>query len=163
LDPRAARDVVPELLREPALTERAACREILARWTSLAGPISVADVRARYAFGEQWIERRLEEWEQKSVLVRGVFGGDRSVTRWCSRRLLEQARRRELAQARKQIEAVPLDRFARYLQRWQHLTPSTRLTGPDATTQAMAQLYGLARPAEGWERDYMPSRVEQFD
>jgi ATP-dependent Lhr-like helicase len=24
-------------------------------------------------------------------------------------------------------------------------------------------MYGLARPAEGWERDYLPSRVEQYD
>jgi len=160
---RAAADVIPAVLREAALTERAARREILAHWISLAGPVSVEDVRARYDFDARWVVRRLEEWEQKSVLVRGVFGGDRSVTRWTSRRLLEQARRRELAQARKQIEAVSLDRFERYLQRWQHLTPGTQLTGNDATALALAQLYGLARPAEGWERDYLPSRVEQYD
>jgi ATP-dependent Lhr-like helicase len=161
--PRPARDVVPEVLQQAALTEKAARREVLARWISLAGPASVEEVRVRYAFDAMWVERRLEEWERKGVLVRGVFGGDRSVARWTSRRLLEQARRRELAQARKQIEAVPLDRFARYLQRWQHLTPSTRLTGNDATGIALAQMYGLARPAEGWERDYLPSRVEQYD
>jgi ATP-dependent Lhr-like helicase len=163
MSPRPAIDAVPEVLRTGALTEKAARREILARWISLAGPVSVEDVRVRYDFDPKWIERRLEEWERKGVLVRGVFGGDRSVARWTSRRLLEQSRRRELAQARKQIEAVPLDRFARYLQRWQHLTPSSRLTGNDATALALAQLYGLARPAEGWERDYLPSRVEQYD
>ena len=163
LIPRPAVDVVPAVLREAALTERAARREILAHWIALAGPISVDDVRARYDFEATWVERRLEDWERKGVLVRGVFGGDRSVTRWSSRRLLEQARRRELAQARKQIEAVPIERFARYLQRWQHLTPGTRLTGTDATAMALAQMYGLARPAEGWERDYLPARVEQYD
>ena len=160
---RTAADVVPAVLREAALTDRAARREILMRWISLAGPLSIADARARYDFEPRWILRRMEEWEQKGVLVRGVFGGDRGATRWTSRRLLEQARRRELAQARKQIQAVSLDRFAWYLQRWQHLTPDTRLTGPDATATALAQLYGLARPADGWERDYLPSRVEQFD
>ncbi|MEP6732471.1 MAG: DEAD/DEAH box helicase [bacterium] len=161
--PRPAVDVVPAVLRDGALTLKAARREILARWISLAGPVSVDDVLERYDFDVLWVERRLEEWERKSVLVRGVFGGDRSITRWTSRRLLEQARRRELAQARKQIEAVPLDRFARYLQRWQHLTPSSRLTGTDATSVALRQMYGLARPAEGWERDYLPGRVEQYD
>lgn len=160
---RAAADVVPAVLRDAALTDRAARREILLRWISLAGPLSVDDVRARYDFDARWVLRRLEEWEQKSVLVRGVFGGDRGATRWTSRRFLEQARRRELAQARKQIQAVSLDRFALYLQRWQHLTPDTRLTGADATATALAQLNGLARPADGWERDYLPSRVEQFD
>ena len=160
---RDAADVVPDGLREAVLTDRAARREILVRWISLAGPLSVDDVRARYDFDPRWILRRLEEWEQKGMLVRGVFGGDRAAARWTSRRLLEQARRRELAQARKQIQAVSLDRFAWYLQRWQHLTPDTRLTGPDATSTALAQLYGLARPADAWERDYLPSRVEHHD
>ena len=145
------------------LTERAARREILARWVTLAGPVSVDDARRRYDFPARWLERRFEEWERSSVLVRGVFGGVRDVARWCSRRLLEQARRRELAQARKQIEAVGIDRFARFLQRWQHLAPATQLAGDDAASTALAQLYGLARPAEGWERDYLPARVEAYD
>ncbi len=154
---------VPDALREPVLTMKAARREILAHWIALAGPVSVDDARARYDFDAKWIERRFEDWERKRILVRGVFGGDRDTVRWTSRRLLEQARRRELAQARKQIEAVPLDRFQRFLQRWQHLTPATRLTGNDATALALSQLYGLARPAEGWERDYLPARVEELD
>ncbi|MEO7457095.1 MAG: DEAD/DEAH box helicase, partial [Gemmatimonadaceae bacterium] len=154
---------VPDALSTAVLTEKAARREILARWVALAGPVSVEDARARYDFDPKWIERRFEDWERKRILVRGVFGGDRDTIRWTSRRLLEQARRRELAQARKQIEAVGIDVFQRFLQRWQHLTPATRLTGNDATALALSQMYGLARPAEGWEREYLPSRVEQFD
>jgi ATP-dependent Lhr-like helicase len=160
---RTVEDVIPEPLRAAALTERAARREVVARWLALAGPVSVDDVRARYDFPARWVERRLEEWERAAVLVRGTFGAERAVTRWCSRRLLEQARRRELAQARKAIEAVGIDGFARFLQRWQHLTPDTRLSGSDGTAQALQQLYGLSRPAEGWERDYLPARVEDFN
>ena len=163
LELKAATEVIPDVLREAVLTDRAARREILVRWMSLAGPISVDEVCARYDFDAGWIERRLGEWERKGLLVRGVFGGDRSATRWTSRRLLEQARRRELAEARKQIKAVPLDRFQRYLQRWQHLAPDTLLGGKDAAGEALRQLYGLARPAEGWERDYLPSRLEHYE
>ncbi len=163
LEARPAVDVIPAVLREPVLTKRAARREILVRWLALAGPSSVGDVRARYDFDAEWIERRLGEWEKKGVLVKGVFGGDRAATRWTSRRLLEQARRRELALARKQIEAVSLDRFQRYLQRWQHLAPDARLSGSDGAAAALEQLYGLARPADGWERDYLPSRVDAYD
>jgi ATP-dependent Lhr-like helicase len=151
------------MVAQPVLTERAARREVLSRFVALAGPVSVDDVRERYAFEPRWIERRLAEWEQKQVLVRGVFGGDRATTRWCSRRLLEQARRRELAQARKQIEAVSLAAFARFEQRWQHLAPDDRVSGYDGTTTVMSQLYGLARPADGWERDYLPSRIDGYD
>jgi ATP-dependent Lhr-like helicase len=160
---RPVAEVIPEVLRTGALTERAARREILARWVALAGPVSVEDARARYDFDAAWIQRRLEEWERNSVLVRGTFGADRAETRWTSRRLLEQARRRELAQARKQIEAVPLDSFARFLQRWQHLTPDTQFSGGEGATDALRQLYGLSRPADGWERDYLPARVDDYD
>ena len=155
--------VVRDAFAEPVLTERAARREILSRFVALAGPVSIDDVRARYDFDPAWIERRLEEWERKQVLVRGVFGGDRATTRWCSRRLLEQARRRELAQARRQIEAVPIERFARFEQRWQHLAPDTHFSGAAGTAEAMAQLHGVARPGDAWERDYLPSRVEGYD
>ncbi len=160
---RAAADVVPEVLRQPALTYRAARREILLRWLSLAGPVTVAEAHERYGFDERWIARRLAEWEKKDVLVQGVFGGDRGTTRWTFRRVLEQARRRELAHARQQIEAVALDQFAWYLQRWQHLAPGTRLSGADGTAAALEQLYGVTRSADAWERDILPSRVEGYD
>ena len=163
LEARFAADVVPDVLRAAALTPKAAQREILARFVALAGPVSVDDVCARYDFDAGWAQRRLEEWERNDVLVRGVFGGVRDVPRWSSRRLLEQARRRELAQARQQIEAVPIDRFARFLQRWQHLTPDTRLAGRDGAAVVLAQLSGFARPADGWERDYLPARLQRYD
>ncbi len=163
LDSRPAAAVVPEVLRAAALTRRAAWRELVARFVSLAGPVSVDDVRARYDLDARWVQRRLEEWERTGVLVRGVFGGDRDTARWCSRRLIEQARRRELARARQQIEAVGIDRFARFLQRWQHLAPDTRLEGVEGAAAVMAQLHGLARPAEGWERDYLPARLDHLD
>ncbi|MCY7377760.1 MAG: DEAD/DEAH box helicase [Gemmatimonadaceae bacterium] len=163
LAPRAAAEVIPEVLRAAALTMKAARREILARFVALAGPVTVNDVLARHGFDAAWVQRRLEDWERRDVLVRGVFGGARDEPRWSSRRLLEQARRRELAKARQQIEAVGIDRFARFLQRWQHLTPDTRVEGSDGAAEVMAQLYGLARPAEGWERDYLPARMERYE
>ncbi|HEX3868090.1 MAG TPA: hypothetical protein VHV78_15110, partial [Gemmatimonadaceae bacterium] len=86
-----------------------------------------------------------------------------TTVRWCSRRLLEQARRRELAQARRSIEAVDLSTFARFVQRWQHLDNTTKLDGDDAASRAMARLYGIARPAELWEREYLPARIAGYD
>ena len=163
LGPRAAADVIPESLLRPAVTALAARRDLLVRMVSLAGPISVDDVLARYDFDREWVRDRLEEWARAGKLVRGTFGGDATTIRWCTRRLLEQARRRELAQARKQIEAVDLSRFSSFVQRWQHLDPSSRLNGDDGTVRVIRQMYGLARPADQWEREYLPARVEEHD
>src|SRR6185437_7069293 len=163
LDAAPAADVVPEALRAATITERAACRELLARHVALAGAFGIDDVLARYEFDRAWVEERLAEWTRAGRLVRGTFGGDSSTLKWCSRRLLEQARRRELAHARKQIEAVGLDRFARFVERWQHLAPETRLTGDDASIGVVRQMYGLSRSADQWEREFIPARVEQYD
>jgi ATP-dependent Lhr-like helicase len=48
------------------------------------------------------------------------------------------------------------------MQRWQHLAPDTRAAAGDAAT-VVRQLYGLARPADAWERDYLPARVERYE
>jgi ATP-dependent Lhr-like helicase len=163
LDPQPASSAVPEGLHHPAVTSVAAQRELLVRFVSLSGAIAVDDVLARYDFDREWVEQRLDEWTRTGRLVRGTFGGDTRTPRWCSRRLLEQARRRELAQARKQIEAVDLARFSGFVQRWQHLDSLTRLDGNDGTTRVIRQLYGLARPAEQWEHEYLPARVDGYD
>ncbi|MEP6833732.1 MAG: DEAD/DEAH box helicase [Gemmatimonas sp.] len=163
LQEKPATEVLPPQLLQPVLDTHTARREVLSRWISLAGVFSIADIRARFNFGTAWIERILDAAEQKKIVVRGVFGGERSVTRWCSRRLLEQARRRELALARKQIEAVSLARFCFYLQRWQHLTPARKLSGAGAVKQIMTQQYGVARMVGEWSRFLLPSRVSKFD
>jgi ATP-dependent Lhr-like helicase len=162
LEARRAADVVPETLRTGTITASAARREMLVRFISLNAPVSVDDVRARYDFDANWIGERLDEWTRSGKLVRGTFGGDVATQRWASRRLLEQARRRELAHARKQIEAVDLHRFSRFLQRWQHLEPATRLEGDEGTVALARQMYGLARPPEAWEREILSSRIDGY-
>ncbi|MFN2563469.1 MAG: DEAD/DEAH box helicase [Gemmatimonadaceae bacterium] len=163
LEPRAAHDVVPEPYRAPVLAPGAARRELVARYVTLSGPVSVDDVQARYDFDADWIGRRLDEWARAGKLVRGHFGGERGVARYCSRRLLEEARRRELAQARRQVRPVEQHAFAYFLQRWQHVDPATRLDATEGTVAAVRQLYGAARPADAWERDYFPARVRGHD
>jgi ATP-dependent Lhr-like helicase len=148
---------------ERSAARAAARREILVRFVSLAGALSIEDVTRRYAFEADWVRERFDDWTRTGRLIRGTFGGDAAVDRWCSRRLLEQARRRELAQARKQIQAVDLDQFSRFMLRWQHIAPSARLTDDDATARAVRQLYGVTRPAELWERELLPVRVDNYD
>ncbi|HWE43764.1 MAG TPA: DEAD/DEAH box helicase [Gemmatimonadaceae bacterium] len=160
LGERRAADSVPAMLRHASLTRSAARREVLWRYLTLAGPVSVADIRARYALGERRLGTRLEEWERSKRLLRVSSAG--GEPRWVTRPVLEQARRRELAAARRAVEAVELPVLAAFLQRWQHVDERDRLRGPAGAAGAVRQLYGLARPADGWWRDYLPARVEGF-
>ena len=154
---------VPPQFRRGTLTRSAARREIIARFLALTGPVTLDDVRARYAVPADWLEARLSEWTERGILLRGRFSlpGYESALRWCSRRLIEQARRRALSMARKQVEAVPMTAFALFMQRWQHLAPGTLLAGFTGVTEAIRQLHGIARPPLAWISEYIPARVEQ--
>jgi ATP-dependent Lhr-like helicase len=156
-------DAVPPAFRTASLTDAAARREILAHFLALAGPVTVEEIRERYDFDSTWVDQRLAEWTERRTLLRGRFSlpGYASALRWCSRRLIEQARRRALAAARRQIEAVSLEAFAHFMLRWQHVAPDSRLRGRDGLADAMRQLYGIARPPLGWESEYLPARVDE--
>jgi ATP-dependent Lhr-like helicase len=158
-----AAEVVPEVLRRPVITPPAARREILARFLALSGPVTIGEIEARYGWEPRWIESKLTEWQRTGKLVVGKFRREVPDLEWCSKRVAEIGRRRALAALRKQIEAVDLHVFAEMLQRWQHVDPRDRLQGVNGVATAMRQLYGLARPAVGWERDYLRSRVVDYN
>jgi ATP-dependent Lhr-like helicase len=158
-----AADVVPEALRHPVITQAAARREVLARFLALSGPVTIPEIEARYGWDPRWIEERLTEWQRTGKLVAGKFRTDVAEPEWCSRKVAEVARRRALASLRKQIEAVELHVFAEFMQRWQHVDPRDRVPGAVGVATVMRQLYGLARPAAGWERDYLRSRIPDYD
>jgi len=45
----------------------------------------------------------------------------------------------------------------------QHIEPRARLAQDEGTTRVVRQMYGLARPAEQWERAYLPARIEDYN
>jgi ATP-dependent Lhr-like helicase len=154
--------VLTQALREPAMTEAAARREILARFLASSGPVTAAEAVDRYMFDPRWVESRLVEWQRTGKLVRGRFRAEVTEPEWCSRRIAEAGRRRALAALRRQIEAVDFHVYAELLQRWQHLDPRTLLRGQEGAAMALRQLYGISRPARAWERDYLRVRVADY-
>jgi ATP-dependent Lhr-like helicase len=152
-------EAVPDGFRHGTLTEDAARIELLTRLLALGGAVSIADIQNRYDIHEKWIERRLEAWRKHGRVVRGTFGIAGAPDRWASRRLLEIARRRELARARRQIQAVDLQAYARFVERWQHVHPDTRVDDERGITDTIRQLYGVSRSAEWWSREGLRART----
>jgi ATP-dependent Lhr-like helicase len=158
-----AAEAVPDALRTPALDPLAARREVLGRFLALSGPVTVREAATRHGWEEGWVRSRLADWERTGRLLRGRYRREVREPEWCSRRVVERARLRALAELRRQIAAVELPTFAAFLQRWQRVDPRHRGTGPEGVERALTQLLGVARPADGWERDYLPARVERYD
>ena len=158
-----AEDVIPPAMSSAVLEPRIARREILARWLSLAGPVTVREVQARYGWPAEWIERRIGEWEENGKLVRGRFRREIEEPEWATRRVVELARNRALAALRKQIQAVDLSTFAAFLQRWQHLDPREHLDGATGVSAILRQMTGLPRAPGAWERDIIPARLDRYE
>ena len=163
LSEQAADAVVPEVLRHAVINPSVARREILARFLTQSGPVTINEIHDRYGWESQWIESRLAEWERTGKLVRGKFRKEVREPEWCSRRIAEIGRRRALAALRKQIEAVELPQFQAFMHRWQHLDQRDRLDPMSGAETAVRQLYGIARPALAWDRDYLRARVTAYD
>ena len=138
-------------------------RGLFAKYVALAGPVTAQEIHDRYGWPLHWIESTLADWRKRGRVVVGKFRPTVSETEFLSRKTAEIARRRALASLRKQIAAVELPAFAAFLARWQHVDPRDRVDGSAGVAIALRQLYGLPRPAVGWERDYLKSRVRQYN
>jgi ATP-dependent Lhr-like helicase len=68
-----------------------------------------------------------------------------------------------LNRLRAEIEPVTAADFTRFLFAWQHVMPSTKLTGIDGLHEVIKQLDGFEIPATAWERHILPQRVERYD
>ena len=163
LTEQRAEAVIPEVLRNAVINASVARREILARFLTQSGPVTVNEVHTRYGWEPQWIESRLAEWERTGKLIRGKFRKEIRELEWCSRRVVEIGRRRALAALRKQIEAVELPQFEAFMLRWQHLDERDRLDPLSGAETAIRQLYGIARPPAAWDRDYLRARIKSYD
>ena len=163
LNEQPATAAIPGVLRNAVVNPSVARREVLARFLTQSGPVTVSEIHDRYGWDEQWIESRLAEWERTGKLIRGKFRKEVRDLEWCSRRIVEIGRRRALAALRKQIEAVELPQFAAFMQRWQHLDERDRLDPSSGAETAIRQLYGIARPPLAWDRDYLRARIKAYD
>ncbi|HEY2214539.1 MAG TPA: hypothetical protein VGH31_05745, partial [Acidimicrobiales bacterium] len=83
--------------------------------------------------------------------------------RWCARHLLVRLHGASRQRRRGIVEPVPIADFVRFLARWQHATPSTRLEGRGGLLTVLEQLQGIEAPAAEWEAHILPTRVADYD
>jgi ATP-dependent helicase Lhr and Lhr-like helicase len=133
-------------------------------WLAHLGPVTVAGLAAFLGIAASDVEKTFLRMEAAGSVLRGQFtdssGGE---TEWCDRRLLARIHRLTLGALRKQIQPVNAAQFMRWLLRWQHVTPETRLLGERGTLEALQQLQGFEAPANAWEQQILARRVANYD
>jgi ATP-dependent Lhr-like helicase len=137
-----------------------AVAEVLRGWLESTGPTTMDELAERFGIDVQRVEIALLRLENEGQLLRGKFRGD--ADEWCNRRVLARIHRRTIGTLRREIEPVTSAQFLRFLHKWQHVAPSSRLYGIDGTLHVIRQLEGYEIPAAAWESQILPTRVANY-
>lgn len=144
---------------------REACvAELLRGWLDCIGPRTAPALARLHALPLAAVQAGLAQLEAEGQVLRGSFTdtvGEGSPE-WCNRRLLARIHRLTLGKLRREIEPVSTADFMRFLGRWQHVAPGSRLHGTDGTLQIVKQLQGYEIPAAAWEASVLPARVADY-
>ncbi|PWB45355.1 MAG: DEAD/DEAH box helicase [Candidatus Methylomirabilota bacterium] len=142
-----------------------ATRAILNGWLEILGPTTAPELAARLGLDLSKVEAALLALEADGVALRGRFrpGASAEPIEWCERRLLARIHRLTIGRLRREIEAVPVADFVRFLLRWQHVASRTQLHGREGIAEVIGQLQGLELPAHAWERDILPARIALYN
>jgi len=126
------------------------------------GPVTAAELARRTAVSPGRAASGLAQLEGEGFVLRGRFRAGLDEEEFCDRRLLARIHRYTLDRLRREIEPVSAQDLLRFLLRWQHVAPGTRLEGKRGLMEAIAQLQGFEAPAVAWERYLLPARVEEY-
>jgi len=126
------------------------------------GPVTVAALAQSMSVGPGEIETALSRLQSEGYVMQGRFTADAVDTEWCERHLLARIHRYTIGRLRREIEPVSRRALMRFLFDWQHLSPATRLSGPDALVATLTQLEGYEAAAGAWESEILPARIDDY-
>jgi ATP-dependent Lhr-like helicase len=140
-------------------------RAIVNGWVQILGPTTAPELARRLALEASQVGFALTALECDGIVLRGRFtpGAPEEPIEWCERRLLSRIHRLTMGRLRREIEAVPVADFMRFLLRWQHVQEGTHFHGREGIAQVIGQLQGVELPARAWERDILPARIGLYN
>ena len=151
-----ARDALPEHAgREAALIELIRAR------LECTSPVTVTQLAELFAAGPTEISVALLALQNEGYAMQGQFSADAAETEWCERGLLARMHRYTIRSLREEIQPVTVANYMRFLFNW-HGMGELRPEGDNAVLAALEKLEGCAIPAAAWEKDILPTRVNNY-
>ena len=136
-------------------------------WIPRLGPVTAQALAARIGLVPARVESALARLEAEGVVLRGNFLAgvpwSPEAAHWCERSVLARIHRLTLGRLRREIEPSSTADLLRFLARWQHVAPGTRLHGARGLAEIVDQLQGFHAAAGAWERDVLAARVADYE
>ena len=161
--PISGHAVPPASRASRAWTRETALFEMIRDRLTLTGPTRAAALAQSCAIGEADTNAALLALEADGTILRGSFTPGAAELEWCDRSLLARIHRYTLNVLRAEIAPVSPAEFMRFLFAWQHVEPSSRLTGLDGLRAIVATLDGYELAANSWERTVLPARMDHYE
>jgi ATP-dependent Lhr-like helicase len=140
-----------------------ALKEIVRGRIDCTGPVTAAELAEALGLPLTRIEAALLALQTEGFVLRGSYTPGKGAEEWCERRLLARIHRYTINRLRQEIEPVSGADFMRFLFRWQHVHPESRMQGAQALAAILAQLEGFEAAAVAWEGDLLPARIADYD
>ena len=153
---------VPETLPE----HEEAVIELVRGRVECSRPFTVTNLAESLHLSASDVTQAVARLEMEGLLLRGRFRpsaiAPATEEEFCDRRILARIHRGTVGRLRQEVEPVPAATFIRFLQRWQHTTPDTRLSGEAGLAEVIDQLQGYEAAAGAWESSILPARVTGY-
>jgi ATP-dependent Lhr-like helicase len=161
----------PELAPVPServpTDEDAAVLGVVRGWVPRVGPFTAETLAGRIGLRPDRVAAALVRLEAEGLVLRGRFVPElpwsAEAPHWCERSVLARIHRLTLARLRREIEPASAADFLRFLARWQHVAPGTRLHGARGVAEVVGQLQGFHAAAGAWERELLAARVADYE
>jgi ATP-dependent Lhr-like helicase len=153
---------LPEHLRREPIGYEQALDEAVRGHLAVLGPTTQAVLARRLGSRGTAVAASLARLESRGILLRGHFDADLPAEQVCDRGLLARIHRYTIARLRREIEPIPARDYWRFLVRWQHVHPETRLAGERGLLAAIEQLAGYESPVAVWEDELLAARVDGY-
>ena len=167
----AARPIPDSLRLLPVSEAEMTVRDLVRGHLEITGPIESGVLASRVGLQSIEVEVALAALESEGFALRGHFDREDGATekeqslpveQWCARRLLTRIHSYTRDRLRRAIEPASAQDMMRFLLRWQHVAPDTRIRGGAGLGRVLEQMQGFEIAAGAWEESILPSRLERY-
>jgi len=132
-----------------------AIRKLVSRFLSTHGPVYFDDIRQRYGFDRDALQRVLEELVAEGRVRRGLLTTEATAEQWCDSHNFEELYRRAIAERRRSFAPASTSAYLAFITRWHQLADLERVE-----VSSLLQKYrGVPMPVDFFEREIFRSRA----